>query len=114
MSSSDGDPPEDAAALAAELAAAADRAFALAEKALDEGGTEAVGDETVQKLLTAGARLFSRKLELEDRYFLPFVSRQAATATDVVSTVSEMLRAVNLNTFDLTMWFSRPRPDDAP
>jgi hypothetical protein len=32
------------------------------------------------------------------------------TPTDVVVTVSEILRAVNLNTFDLSMWFNRPRP----
>ena len=31
------------------------------------------------------------------------------TATDVVVTVSEMLRAADLNAFDLSMWFRHPR-----
>ena len=35
-----------------------------------------------------------------------------ATATDVVTTVSEMLRQADLNTFDLAMWFNRPRYDE--
>jgi hypothetical protein len=90
--------------------AAARTALEIAEKALNEGTTDRISDETVQRLLTAGTRLFANKVEMEERYFLPFVSAEAATATDVVVTVSDMLRAVNLNTFDLAMWFRRPRP----
>lgn len=94
-----------------ELDSAAAKALEIAEKALADGKTEEISDETVQRLLTAGTKLFSNKVEMEDRFFLPFTSEEAATATDVVVTVSEMLRAANLNTFDLAMWFRRPRPD---
>ena len=114
MSSSDPAPKTTREADAAAFAAAADRAFEIAERALDGDATEGLSDEAIQKLLTAGAKLFARKCELEDRYFLPFVSRQACTATDVCQAACEMLRAVDLNTFDLTMWYARPRPDDAP
>ena len=96
------------------LVAAAETALKDAERALAEGRTKEISDETVQQLLTAGARLFAKKIEMEERYFLPFTSREAATATDVVTTVCEMLRAADLNTFDLSMWFSRPHPGDAP
>ena len=94
----------------AAIGEAAANALAIAEKALDEGATEAIPDEVVQRLLTAGARLFANKVEMEDRVFLPFVSAESATATDIVVTVTEMLHAGNLNTFDLAMWFRRPRP----
>lgn len=97
-----------------DIETAARAALAEAEKALAEGTTDQISQETVQRLLTAGARLFANKIEMEEKFFLPFTSREATTATDVVVTVSEMLRAVNLNTFDLAMWFRRPRPDDAP
>ena len=90
--------------------AAARTALEIAEQALRDGATSRISDETVQRLLTAGTKLFANKVEMEERFFLPFVSAEAATATDVVVTVSDMLRAVNLNTFDLAMWFRRPRP----
>ena len=112
MSSSD-DGAEPAAAQR-EIEAAARTALDVAEKALNDGTTDQISDETVQRLLTAGTRLFANKVEMEDRFFLPFTSPEAATATDVVVTVSDMLRAVNLNTFDLAMWFQRPRPGDDP
>lgn len=92
------------------LAEATETALAIAEKALDDGTTEAIPDEMVQRLLTAGTRLFANKVEMEDRVFRPFVAPESATATDVVVTVTEMLHAANLNTFDLAMWFRRPRP----
>jgi hypothetical protein len=95
-----------------EIDAAALKALEVAEKALNDGTTDQISDETVQRLLTAGTRLFANKVEMEDRFFLPFTSPEATTATDVVVTVSDMLRAVNLNTFDLSMWFRRPRPGD--
>ena len=97
-----------------DLEAAAKTALEVAEKALTDGTTDQISDEVVQQLLTAGTRLFANKVEMEDRFFLPFTSPEATTATDVVVTVSDMLRAVNLNTFDLAMWFRRPRPGDNP
>lgn len=96
----------------AELDAAAARILELAEKALDRGETEDIPDETVQRLLTAGTRLFANKVEMEERYFSPYTGPEFVTATDVVMTCSDMLRAVNFSTFDLAMWFRRPRPDD--
>ncbi len=113
MSSSD-DSVGEGGAGHGEIEAAALTALDVAEKALNDGTTDQISDETVQRLLTAGTRLFANKVEMEDRFFLPFTSPEAATATDVVVTVSDMLRAVNLNTFDLAMWFRRPRPGDDP
>ncbi len=112
MSSSDDG--AEAASAHGEIEAAARTALDVAEQALNDGTTDQISDETVQRLLTAGTRLFANKVEMEDRFFLPFTSPEAATATDVVVTVSDMLRAVNLNTFDLAMWFRRPRPGDDP
>ena len=98
----------------AELESAIEKVFAAAEKALNEGTTDQISDEAVQRLLTAGSRLYANKTEMEDRFFLPILSAESATATDIVVTVTELLRAVNLNTFDLAMWFRRPRSDNAP
>ena len=94
------------------LAKAATDALTLAEKLLSEGATAKVSDETVQRLLTAGARLYANKMELEDRWFGPFLSQESVTATDVVMNVCEMLRFADLNIFDLAMWFRRPRPGE--
>ncbi len=102
MSSSDSD--------FAALEAAATKALEVAERALRDGDTERIPDETVQRLLTAGTKLFANKVEMEDRYFSPYTSPEDVTATDVVMTCSDMLRAVNLSTFDLAMWFRR-RPE---
>ena len=113
MSSSD-DSADQASAAYDELEAAARTALEVAEKALNDGTTDQISDEVVQRLLTAGTRLFANKVEMEDRFFLPFTSPEATTASDVVVTVSDMLRAVNLNTFDLSMWFRRPRPGEDP
>jgi hypothetical protein len=111
MSSSESKTSESADVFA-ELDSAIEKAFAAAEKALNEGTTDQISDITVQRLLTAGSRLYANKTEMEDRFFLPIISAESATATDIVVTVTELLRAVNLNTFDLAMWFRRPRADE--
>jgi len=95
-----------------DLNAAAERALEIVEQALRDGETQDIPDETVQRLLTAGTKLFANKVEMEERFFSPYTGPEAVTATDVVMTCSDMLRAVNLSTFDLAMWFQRPRPDD--
>jgi len=90
------------------VAPAADTAFEAALKALTDGRTEDVSAETVQKLLTAGAKLYCRKLTDEDTYFPPFRAEDGVTATEAVVAIAEMMRAADLNTFDLAMWMSRP------
>lgn len=94
--------------------AAADALFEAAERALGDETTAAISDEAIQKVLTAASKVYARKLELEDRIFLPVISRQAVTATEMVQTACELMRAADLNPFDLAMWYSRPRPEGAP
>ncbi len=92
-------------------AAAAQAIFQAALEAVEAGETESFSDETVQQLMTAAVKLFAAKVEREDRFFSPILGPgEVVTPTDVVVAVSEILRAVNLNTFDLAMWFNRPRP----
>ena len=95
-----------------DLNAAATRALEIVEQALLDGETEDIPDETVQRLLTAGTKLFANKVEMEERFFSPYTGPEAVTATDVVMTCSDMLRAVNLSTFDLAMWLQLPRSGD--
>ena len=97
---------------AAALADAASKAHALSLAALAGDRTAAISDETLQHLLTAGIRLFAAKTEHERRYFSPLTSATAVTPTDAAVLVTELLRAVDLNLFDLSMWASRPRDED--
>jgi hypothetical protein len=94
---------------AARIAAAADAALAAAEQALAEESTSDISDLAVQQLLTAGTRLFARKIERERRYFPPLTAGDAVTPTDAAVLVTELLQTVNLNLFDLSMWAGRPR-----
>jgi hypothetical protein len=86
-------------------------ALRLAEAALDAEATRGIPDATVQRLMLAGLRLFARKVEEERRNFLPIPSADAATPTEIAVAVTELIGAVNLNLFDLSMWASRPRYD---
>jgi hypothetical protein len=96
----------------ARLQAAAGEAFAAAGETLAAGTTERIPDEAVQQLLTAGIRLIARKMEMERRYFSPLTGHDAVTATEGAMLMTELMRAVDLNLFDLSMWASRPRGDE--
>ena len=100
MSSSEVDPAEAAAAI-----------WKKAQQALKDDQLEEFSDESVQQLMTSAVKLFAAKVEAEDRFFLPVLQNDGAlTATEAVVVVSEILRAVDLNPFDLSMWFNRQRP----
>jgi len=86
------------------LEEAAVAALSAAEQAIADNVADEISDAAVQRLLTAGTRLFARKVEHENREFLPLTSPTAATATEAVVLLSAMLRAVNLSLFDLSMW----------
>lgn len=92
-----------------DLNAAAAAALRLAEAAIAAGDTRTVSDLSVQNLFVAATRLYSAKVEGEERVFPPLPDRDSVTATEVVVAVSGMLQAADLNTFDLTMWFGRTK-----
>jgi hypothetical protein len=103
--------PADAASAAARLESAAREAATAADELLAADSTAAVSDQAVQELLAAGTRLFARKVEQERRYFAPLSAPDAVTPTEAATMVTELLRTVNLNLFDLSMWAGRPRGD---
>lgn len=88
-----------------------DQAYQAGMKAMRDGGELPISNESVQKLLTLGAKLLSRKFTDEDQFFPPFVETEIITATEAVVMISEAMHAADLNTFDLGMWMSRPRPE---
>jgi hypothetical protein len=96
----------------AKLTAAAGDAYAAALAAVAAGETKDIPDATVQQLLTAGIKLLAHKMEMEQRYFSPITGPDAVTATEGAMLMTELMRAVDLNLFDLSMWASRPRGDE--
>jgi hypothetical protein len=111
MSVSVAEPPDAAAANAdpGSIDATTRRLLALVETALDGGRTAEVPDAAVQRLFAAALRLHARKTDEEQRHFAPVAPDAAVSTTDVAVAVTELLRAADLNLFDLSMWASRPR-----
>jgi hypothetical protein len=77
------------------------------------GEAARVSDEAVAQLLTAAIRLYVAKSDGEERTFAPVVREESdpLTATEVLSAVSELLRALRLGPMELALWYRR-RPDE--
>jgi hypothetical protein len=93
-----------------------DMAPALHEAArtlIDKGEAARVSDEAVAEILTAALRLYVAKSYGEERAVRPLSGRfdENITATEVLSAVSELLRALKLGPMELALWY-RPRPDE--
>lgn len=67
-----------------------------------------MSDDDLAAVMTAAIKLYTARVE-RSGLFPPPISAEMATATEVVTVVCEMLRTVDVNMFDLTMWFRRPR-----
>lgn len=80
----------------------------IAAAARDAASCESreISDVDLARLLTAGVKLYAARAEATEVFPPPLVA-QEATATEVVTAVCEMLRVVNVNMFDLSMWFGR-------
>jgi hypothetical protein len=78
-----------------------------------DGEASRVSDQAVAQLLTAAIRLYYMKADVEERTFSPIIREQTdpLTATEVLSAVSEILRALKLGPMELGLWFRR-RPDE--
>jgi hypothetical protein len=72
-----------------------------------------VSDEAVARIMTAAIRLYAAKSDGEERTFRPIAGRkdEELTATELLSAVSELLRALHLGPMELALWYRR-RPDE--
>ena len=79
---------------------------AQVDDALERGKPEAVPDEVLQRVLSAAVRLYAAKSEDRPRELAPFGDKPV-NATEAVTAICAIMRAADLNFFDLQMWYRR-------
>ena len=79
---------------------------AQVDAALEAGKPEAVPDESLQRVLSAAVRLYSAKSEDRARELAPFGDKPV-NATEAVTAICAIMRAADINFFDLQMWYRR-------
>lgn len=77
-----------------------------AERALASGRLGEVSDTDLERVMTAAVRLYAAKTETDRPPAHP-VTPSAMTPTEIVVTVSDLIRAAGLNLWDVSMWFNR-------
>jgi hypothetical protein len=80
---------------------------AAARDALKRGEPDAISDKTLQQVLTAAVKVYAAKVERRGHDVAPF-PQHAVTATETVVTACGLIRAADLNMFDVAIWFHRP------
>ncbi len=103
MSSSESQGVGDAGDLLADVGEETAILRQLAQSILNQPEGEELPDELVQQALTAMTRLYTVKFQLGERWS-PFVNDRQMPATAVMIMSTAMLRAVNLELFELGMW----------
>jgi hypothetical protein len=81
-----------------------------AEKALQSGKPDLVSDAALQRIFSAAVRLYAAKWEERQRELPPFGERPV-NATEAVTAICAIMRAADLNFFDLQMWYRRDRSE---
>jgi hypothetical protein len=79
-----------------------------AKRALCSGNLEQVADAELERVMTVAVRLYAAKAEAENSAVRP-VTPEEVTPTDVVVTVSALIRGAGLNLWDVSMWFNRTK-----
>jgi hypothetical protein len=75
--------------------------------ALRSGEPGAIPDDALRRVLTAAVKAYAAKAEAAGGEFAPFDASEV-TATETAVTACAMIRAADLNPFDIAMWFQRP------
>jgi hypothetical protein len=81
---------------------------AAAERALTSGQPGQVSDADLERVLTAAVRLYAAKVDADMAPAQP-ITPSAVTPTDIVVTVSDLIKSAGLNLWDLSMWFNRDK-----
>jgi hypothetical protein len=80
---------------------------AAARDALKRGEPDAISDRALQQVLTAAVKIYAAKVERRGHDVAPFAAG-TVTATESVVTACGLIRAADLNMFDVAIWFHRP------
>ena len=80
---------------------------AAARAALKRGEPDAISDKMLQQVLSAAVKVYAAKVERRGHDVAPY-PQNAVTATETVVTACGMIRAADLNMFDVAIWFHRP------
>lgn len=75
------------------------------ERGLIEGQLDVVSEEALQRLMAAICKTYSQQVQ-GGNLSLPLQPRSGVSPTDVMITASALLRAVDLQVFELGMWQS--------
>ncbi len=65
---------------------------------------ERASDAEIQTMLAKAVRLYAERVAEREEAFPAFPEGMNVTATDVMVTTTAMLKAVNLQVFELGMW----------
>jgi hypothetical protein len=90
----------DATAIAAEFCR-------VVTAALQRDDLDAIPDAALRNVLTTAVKAYAAKVEAIGGEFAPFEDG-VVTATETAVTACAMIRAADLNLFDIAMWFQRP------
>lgn len=75
--------------------------------ALKRGSLHSISDAALRRVFIAAVKIYAAKAEAAETEIPPF-DKHDVTATEAVTAVCAMIRAVDLNLFDVAMWFRRP------
>ena len=82
-------------------------AFAQGVAALDaEGKAGDIPDDILQTIFTAAVKAYAARVEDTGRE-PAIVDTSKITATESVTAACALIRAIDLNMFDVTMWYNR-------
>jgi len=98
-------PPEPSVVHDQSLSVDAKRVAAAVEGALAKGEKDALSLDAIQALMAAACKHYAAQIET-GADVLPLPARTTVTPTEVMTTASGLLRAVNLAVFELGMWQS--------
>jgi hypothetical protein len=67
-------------------------------------------EEALREALTSAVKRYAARAETVG-FAAPVVEKNSITATEAVLAICELMRAADLNPFDVAMWYRRPLPE---
>jgi len=72
--------------------------------------SDPLADQELREAFTGAVKRYAARVESAG-CATPVVEKNSITATEAVLAICELMRAADLNPFDVAMWYSRPLPD---